>query len=118
MPSFLTRRIRLPPRIATAVPIGPTSATRKRSARARRAHGHSYTCDVVVTGDIDPTTGMIVDRRSIAFSRRKCRERFDHRNINLDVPEFADGRLVPTGEACSIYLCARADGTRRHGDGG
>ena len=35
------------------------------------------------------------------------RERFDHRNINLDVPEFADGRLVPTGEELARFIFAR-----------
>ena len=35
------------------------------------------------------------------------RDRFDHRNINLDVPEFADGRLVPTGENLARFVCER-----------
>jgi 6-pyruvoyltetrahydropterin/6-carboxytetrahydropterin synthase len=62
-------------------------------------HGHNYTCDVTVSGTIDETTGMIVDL--VLLDRvlaTEVRDRFDHRNINLDVPEFADGRLIPTGE--------------------
>ena len=39
--------------------------------------------------------------------RIEVRERFDHRNINLDVPEFADGKLVPTGEELSRFICER-----------
>jgi len=33
--------------------------------------------------------------------------RFDHRNINLDVAEFADGRLVPTGENIARFIFER-----------
>ena len=35
------------------------------------------------------------------------RDRFDHRNINLDVPEFADGRLVPSGENLARFIFDR-----------
>jgi 6-pyruvoyltetrahydropterin/6-carboxytetrahydropterin synthase len=37
----------------------------------------------------------------------EVRERFDHHNINLDVPEFADGKLVPTGEELARFICER-----------
>jgi 6-pyruvoyltetrahydropterin/6-carboxytetrahydropterin synthase len=30
--------------------------------------------------------------------------RFDHRNINLDVAEFGDGLLIPTGENLARYI--------------
>ena len=71
-------------------------------------HGHSYVCDVTVTGDIDPATGMIVDLGELdRVLATEVRERFDHRNINLDVPEFADGELVPTGEELSRFICER-----------
>lgn len=71
-------------------------------------HGHSYVCDVTVGGPIDPNTGMLVDLglldRVLAV---EVRERFDHRNINLDVPEFADGRLIPTGEELARFIFDR-----------
>jgi 6-pyruvoyltetrahydropterin/6-carboxytetrahydropterin synthase len=35
------------------------------------------------------------------------RERLDHRNINLDVPEFGDGRLMPTGENLARFIAER-----------
>ena len=37
-------------------------------------------------------------------------ERFDHRNINLDIPEFADGKLVPSGENLARFIFERVDG--------
>jgi 6-pyruvoyltetrahydropterin/6-carboxytetrahydropterin synthase len=62
-------------------------------------HGHNYACDVTVSGPIDPETGMIVDLGLLdRVLAAEVRDRFDHRNINLDVPEFSDGQLIPTGE--------------------
>ncbi|MGH7635377.1 MAG: 6-pyruvoyl trahydropterin synthase family protein [Gemmatimonadaceae bacterium] len=73
-------------------------------------HGHGYTCDVTVRGEIDATTGMIVDlgRLDQALAR-EVRDRFDHRNINLDVPEFAEGKLVPTGENLARFIFERIE---------
>jgi len=63
---------------------------------------------VVVTGAVDPLTGMLVDLGLLdRVLASEVRERFDHRNINVDVPEFADGRLVPTGEELARFICER-----------
>ena len=71
-------------------------------------HGHSYICDVTVSGDIDQTTGMVVDLGLLdRVLAAEVRARFDHRNINLEVPEFADGRLVPTGENLARFILER-----------
>jgi 6-pyruvoyltetrahydropterin/6-carboxytetrahydropterin synthase len=73
-------------------------------------HGHSYVCHVTVRGDIDPVTGMLVDLGALdRVLAVEVRERFDHRNINLDVPEFADGRLVPTGENLARFIFERVE---------
>ena len=71
-------------------------------------HGHSYTCDVTVTAVLDPVTGMIVDLGLLdRVLATEVRQRFDHRNINVDVPEFADGKLVPTGEELARFIFER-----------
>ena len=71
-------------------------------------HGHSYVCDVTVRGEIDETTGMTVDLAKLdRVLAAEVRDRFDHRNINLDVAEFADGRLVPTGENLARFIFER-----------
>lgn len=68
-------------------------------------HGHTYTCDVTVRGEIDPLTGMVADLGVLdRVLSREIRDRFDHRNINQDVPEFADGKLVPTGENLARFI--------------
>jgi 6-pyruvoyltetrahydropterin/6-carboxytetrahydropterin synthase len=71
-------------------------------------HGHSYVCEVTVRGAIDPLTGFVVDLGLLDRAlETEVRERFDHRNINLDVPEFADGLLVPSGENLARYILER-----------
>jgi 6-pyruvoyltetrahydropterin/6-carboxytetrahydropterin synthase len=71
-------------------------------------HGHSYVCDVTVRAPIDDTTGFVIDLGILDTAlRAEVRERFDHRNINVDVPEFADGKLVPTGENLARFILER-----------
>ena len=71
-------------------------------------HGHSYVCDVTVTGTLDETTGFVADLGVLdPVLREEVHARFDHANINLDVPEFADGGLVPTGENLARFIAER-----------
>lgn len=71
-------------------------------------HGHSYTCEITVRGSIDPLTGFVVDLGLLdRVLQSEVRDRFDHRNINLDVPEFADGKLVPSGENLARFILER-----------
>ena len=71
-------------------------------------HGHSYTCDVTVRGSIDPVTGFAIDLALLdRVLASEVTARFDHRNINADVPEFADGLLVPTGENLARFIFER-----------
>jgi 6-pyruvoyltetrahydropterin/6-carboxytetrahydropterin synthase len=73
-------------------------------------HGHSYVCDVTVAGKIDEKTGFCVDLGELdRILATEVRERFDHRNINLDVPEFADGKLMPTGENLARFIFERVE---------
>lgn len=71
-------------------------------------HGHSYVCDVTVRGPIDEATGFVVDLGVLdRVLRAEVKDRFDHSNINLDVPEFADGKLVPSGENLARFILER-----------
>lgn len=110
MPFFLTRRVTF----AAAHRYRRPNWSDERNAQVfglcarENYHGHSYVCDVTVSGELDPETGMIVDLAALdRVLTIEVRERFDHRNINLDVPEFADGKLVPTGEELSRFICER-----------
>jgi 6-pyruvoyltetrahydropterin/6-carboxytetrahydropterin synthase len=71
-------------------------------------HGHNYTCTVTVEGPVDPVTGMVVNLDALdPVLEREIVARFDHRNINLEVPEFADGGLIPTGENLARFILER-----------
>ncbi|MGZ9194739.1 MAG: 6-pyruvoyl trahydropterin synthase family protein [Gemmatirosa sp.] len=71
-------------------------------------HGHSYVCHVTVRGTIDEETGFCVDLGLLdRVLRDEVRERFDHRNLNVDVPEFADGAQIPTGENLARLIATR-----------
>ena len=73
-------------------------------------HGHSYVCDITVGGPIDDQTGFVVDLGLLdRILKEQVKDRFDHRNINLDVAEFADGKLVPSGENLARYIFERVD---------
>ena len=107
MPTFLTRRVTF----AAAHRYRITEWSDERNTATFGAcarpnyHGHSYRCDVTVTGDLDPVTGFVVDLGLLdQVLQERVRGRFDHANINLDVPEFADGRLLPTGENLAVYV--------------
>ena len=71
-------------------------------------HGHGYTCEVTVRGAVDETTGFVVDLGVLdRILATEVVARFDHRNINVDVPEFRDGALVPTGENLARFIFER-----------
>jgi 6-pyruvoyltetrahydropterin/6-carboxytetrahydropterin synthase len=113
MPAFLTRRVSFAAAHRYRRPDWSDEQNEKTFGLCAREHyhGHSYTCDVTISGPIDHKTGMIVDLglfdRILAV---EVRDRFDHRNINLDIPEFADGKLIPTGEELArfIFDCIQA----------
>ncbi len=110
MPTFLTRRVTFA--AAHRYRIAEWSDARNTAVFGPCArpnyHGHGYVCDVTVTSSVDATTGFLVDLGALdAVLRAEVHERFDHANINLDVPEFADGRLVPTGENLARFICER-----------
>lgn len=74
-------------------------------------HGHTYRCEVTVAGEIDEVTGFVVDLGVLdAVLRREVHERYDHRNLNLDIPEFAEGRLIPTGENLARMIFGQLQG--------
>jgi len=110
MPTFLTRRVTFAAAHRYRVPSWSDERNEQAFGLCARPnyHGHSYVCDVTVTGEIDASTGFIVDLGLLdRVLDQEVRQRFDHRNINLDVPEFADGLEVPTGENLARFIFER-----------
>lgn len=66
-------------------------------------HGHNYRLDVRVVGEIDQETGYVIDLNILnRLIQEEIHDRFDHRNLNLDCPEFKD--LNPTGENIVVVI--------------
>lgn len=66
-------------------------------------HGHNYDMTVSVTGEIDPETGYVMDIKILSdLIKEEVENRFDHKNLNLDVPEFKD--LNPTAENIAVVI--------------
>lgn len=66
-------------------------------------HGHNYELIVSVTGAIDPETGYVMDVKVLKdIIVEEVEIPFDHKNLNLDVPEFKE--LNPTAENIVVII--------------
>jgi 6-pyruvoyltetrahydropterin/6-carboxytetrahydropterin synthase len=75
----------------------------------RNGHGHNYTLEVSVAGEIDATTGFVVDLKQLKdVMEREVVSVYDHRHLNLEVPEFKSA--IPTTENIAIAVWKRLDG--------
>jgi 6-pyruvoyltetrahydropterin/6-carboxytetrahydropterin synthase len=62
-------------------------------------HGHNYRLYVVVSGEIDPETGFVVDLGQLdGLVQEHVVERLDHQHLNAALPEFGAGRSIPSSE--------------------
>lgn len=66
-------------------------------------HGHNYDLIVSVTGEIDPETGYVMDMKVLKdLIKAEVEDAFDHKNLNMEVPEFAS--LNPTAENIAVVI--------------
>lgn len=71
-------------------------------------HGHNYDLEVKVIGEVQEDTGYVIDTKQLSdLIKTEVLDKFDHKNLNLDVPEFES--LNPTTEniARVIYRILR-----------
>ncbi|MHB8302441.1 MAG: 6-pyruvoyl trahydropterin synthase family protein [Acidobacteriaceae bacterium] len=74
----------------------------------RNGHGHNYTLEVTVAGDVDPVSGFVVDLKALKdVMEREVVQAYDHRHLNLEVPEFRS--VVPTTENIAIAIWNRLE---------
>ena len=110
MPVSLTRSVRFSALHRYFRPEWPETRNREVFGACAEApgHRHEYRCAVTITGPVDAKTGMIVD---LALLDQVLAEEvvapFDGKHLNLDVPAFAFGATIPTGEAVAQYLFFR-----------
>lgn len=66
-------------------------------------HGHNYELIANVTGQINPETGYVMDVKELSdLILEEVEKPFDHKNLNLDVPEFEN--LNPTAENIVVVI--------------
>lgn len=66
-------------------------------------HGHNYTLEVVVAGDVDPVTGFVIDLKKLKdIILKHVISKVDHKNLNIDT-DFMKG-LNPTSENIVVAI--------------
>ena len=66
-------------------------------------HGHNYELIVSITGAIDPVTGYVMDMKILKdLIKSEVENTFDHKNLNLEVPEFK--QMNPTAENIAVVI--------------
>jgi len=72
-------------------------------------HGHNYVFEITVCGPLDAQTGLVVDLPALQRTvRERVVEPFDHRNLNVECPEFAS--LNPSVENIAVVIWRRLQG--------
>ncbi len=75
-------------------------------------HGHNYTLEVTVKGELDQRTGFVVDLKDLKETmNREVIDALDHRFLNKEVPEFKTA--IPTTENVAIAIWQRLEGKLR-----
>lgn len=71
-------------------------------------HGHNYTLEVTVKGNVDARTGFVVDLKELKeIMNHEVVDAMDHRYLNKEMPEFAS--LIPTTENIAIVAWKRLE---------
>jgi 6-pyruvoyltetrahydropterin/6-carboxytetrahydropterin synthase len=66
-------------------------------------HGHNYELIIQITGTINPQTGYVIDMKDLSvLAQEEVVKKFDHKNLNLDVPEFEN--LNPSAENIAVVI--------------
>ncbi len=66
-------------------------------------HGHNYQLEVKLTGPVDPVTGFVYDLKVLKkLIDINIIDAYDHRNLNLDCPDFEG--LNPTAENIAVVI--------------
>ena len=66
-------------------------------------HGHNYDLVVKVKGEVDPETGYVIDMKVLKdIVKENIENRYDHKNLYLDVDDFSDQN--PSAENIAIRI--------------
>ena len=66
-------------------------------------HGHNYTLEVTVSGDVSSDTGFVIDIKKLKeIIHENVVSKVDHKNLNIDTDFMKD--LIPTSENITIAI--------------
>ncbi len=66
-------------------------------------HGHNYVLEVVVKGEVDESTGFVINQKDLKkIIREKVIDKMDHKNLNIET-DFMEG-VIPTSENIVIAI--------------
>lgn len=69
-------------------------------------YGHNYELEVAIEGPIDRETAMLVNLTDLdRILKEEVDGPLDHKNLNRDVPDFAD--VPPTAENLAVWIWKR-----------
>jgi 6-pyruvoyltetrahydropterin/6-carboxytetrahydropterin synthase len=84
---------------------GKTPTGKADLEASRRIHGHSYRAEVVVRGEVDPATGMVVDFAVLERAVEAARLGLDHQFLN-DVSDLGPATM----ENLCIWIWRKVSG--------
>jgi 6-pyruvoyltetrahydropterin/6-carboxytetrahydropterin synthase len=104
MKAYLSRRYRIS--ASHRLHSDAMSAEENRSTYGKcnnpHGHGHNYTIQITVSGQVDEKTGMVCSLTDLdTFIEREVLARYDHENLNT-LQEFA--AQVPTTENLCVQI--------------
>jgi len=71
-------------------------------------HGHNYTLEVTVIGEVDPGTGFVLDIKKLKeIILESVISKVDHKNLNID-SDFMKG-IIPTSENITIAIWSQLE---------
>jgi 6-pyruvoyltetrahydropterin/6-carboxytetrahydropterin synthase len=102
---YLTRRYRF----SAAHRLHSEALTAEENARTYGhcnnpyGHGHNYALEITMAGDVDTSTGMVIDLSTLdRIVQQNVLDPLDHTHLNLDVEIFRS--VVPTTENLCIEI--------------
>ncbi len=79
---------------------------RRLYGKCVNVHGHNYSVEVIVAGDLDRSTGYLMDLKRLSdLITGQIIEQVDHRNLNTDVAWLSGG--IPTAENLALAFWER-----------
>ncbi len=105
---YLTRRAEFSAAHFYHVPSWSDEENLRRFGKCanQNGHGHNYTLEVTVAGEVDDLTGFVIDLKLLKdILQQYVLADFDHRNLNHEVAEFA--AKVPTTENLAVAIWQR-----------